>query len=301
VIVAYPFFSIIIPTFNSERTVSVALSSVINQEFKDVEILVIDAESSDNTIQIISEFEAKDSRIRHISEKDQGIYDAMNKGVALANGEWIYFLGSDDWLKDMNVLQAIADELQKEPADLLYGNVMMQPSKKTYDGPFTVDKLFRRNISHQSIFYRRNLFDKLGNYNLAYKLHADWDFNIRCFLEPGITTRFVNTIVACFAKGGVSSAHDKIFLKEIIIPRKLKSLALASGLLKNIKLYDEYWRLFRNAGIRNEREVNETLPSEIVRLLKFQRSLPSKLLRTGIFSKFFMTLSYCGNLFIKSH
>ena len=90
--------SIIIATFNSSRTLAKALESVLEQNFNDWECIIVDGKSTDNTLDIIKEFELKDSRFSHVSEKDNGIYDAFNKGWKMAKGEWIYYLGSDDYL-----------------------------------------------------------------------------------------------------------------------------------------------------------------------------------------------------------
>ena len=91
-----PFISIIIPTFNAESTILKALESILQQTFKDFEILIIDGLSKDKTIEIVENL--KDSRIKIHSDKDIGIYDAMNKGIHYAQGKWLYFIGSDDYL-----------------------------------------------------------------------------------------------------------------------------------------------------------------------------------------------------------
>src|ERR1700744_4382606 len=104
---ASPFFTIIIPTFNSEKTLQNALSSILSQNFTEFEILIVDGVSNDNTIKIVKENIEKDKRIRFISEKDNGIFDAMNKGIELSLGEWLYFLGSDDRLHNSSILRSV--------------------------------------------------------------------------------------------------------------------------------------------------------------------------------------------------
>ena len=110
---ATPLFSIIIPTFNAGKTLSFCLDSVLIQSFQDFEILIIDAVSSDNTMSIVEEYAAANTAITWISEKDKGIYDAMNKSISLAKGEWLYFLGSDDKLYDAEVLKKIMNSLNE--------------------------------------------------------------------------------------------------------------------------------------------------------------------------------------------
>jgi len=107
-----PFFSIIIPTYNSSATISVALNSIIKQSYQNFEVIIVDGLSNDNTISIISQFQ--DDRIKIFSEKDKGVYDAMNKGINYANGKWIYFMGSDDYFYDNTILFYISNKLKMD-------------------------------------------------------------------------------------------------------------------------------------------------------------------------------------------
>src|SRR4051812_5182325 len=106
-----PFFTIIIPVFNSEKTIDIAIGSVLNQQYTSYEVLIIDGLSKDNTLEKVRSY--NDARIKIHSEKDSGIYDAMNKGIAKATGTWLMFLGSDDELHDNNVLADIHDAIDK--------------------------------------------------------------------------------------------------------------------------------------------------------------------------------------------
>src|SRR5882757_6796610 len=213
--IASPFLSIIIPTLNSEKTLQMALDSLLQQSFTNFEIWIIDSVSGDGTLSIVKENAEKDARIRLVSERDKGIYDAMNKGIRLARGEWIFFLGSDDRLYDKGVIASVfaalaghgemAPDQDAATPDLLYGNVISTSYKGLYDGEFTFEKLLSRNISHQAIFYKKSLFDRIGNYNLRYRAHADWDLNIRCFADKGIRTKYLDQVIAEFGAGGISS------------------------------------------------------------------------------------------------
>src|ERR1700722_7114991 len=166
-----PLITMIVPSFNAEASISRCLDSIINQTFQDYETLVIDGSSSDNTLNIVQSFSAQNARIICNSEKDKGIYDAMNKGIEMANGEWLLFLGSDDQLYDDKVLENIAGALRSASTgniDMVYGNVKVigeavwARDGDNYDGPFTVKKLFLKNICHQSIFYKKSVFAKVG-------------------------------------------------------------------------------------------------------------------------------------------
>lgn len=204
---ATPFFSIIIPTFNAAKTLSDCLDSVLNQTCKDFEILIIDAVSSDNTMSIVEEYSSANTAIRWISEKDKGIFDAMNKSISLARGNWLYFLGSDDKLYNAEVLKKITNTLNENHSlDVLYGNVA---SKRLgiYDGEFNADKIRLRNICHQAIFLKKTVFEKIGLYNTKYKTHADWDHNFRWFFSNLIQKKYVDILVADYTDGGFSSLN----------------------------------------------------------------------------------------------
>src|SRR5258707_324855 len=82
--------------------------------------------------------------------------------------------------------------------------------------------IIRKNISHQAAFYHRKTFEKIGDFNTKYRAYADWDFNIRCFLDPAIRTKYRDRIVAIFGMDGISRVYDRVFLKEVLIPAKLK-------------------------------------------------------------------------------
>ena len=204
-------YSIIIPTYNSERTIKRCLDSIVEQTFSDWEVLLMDGVSKDDTLKIARSY--KDSRIRIYSEPDKGIYDAMNKGIEKSNGEWLYFLGSDDYLYDANVLENVAKELSDE-YDVVYGEVYAPQLSKGYRGEWE-PQMVGYNRCHQAIFYGRNVFDKLGLYNLDYKLYADYDLNIKWLFDRRIKSKHMDVVVANYSDGGVSATgQDKAFWRD---------------------------------------------------------------------------------------
>ena len=152
-----PFFSIIIPTFNAERTLSNAIESILAQEYANYEILIIDGRSTDRTLEVAARF--KSDHIVLVSEADTGVYDAMNKGIGRAQGTWLLFLGGDDTLYSSDVLEKVSNMLMPED-DVVYGNVYR--SARFYDGEFDYQKFLTKNICHQSIFFNKRVFDKIG-------------------------------------------------------------------------------------------------------------------------------------------
>jgi glycosyltransferase involved in cell wall biosynthesis len=184
----------------------------LTQTFSNFEILLIDGASTDKTVEIARNY--GDERIKIFVDKDSGIFDAMNKGIRFARGKWIYFLGSDDQLYSMNTLDSVANELE-DGIDVLYGNVYSTRFKGLHDGKFDQMKIFRKNICHQAIFFRRDVFDKIGNFDLRYRAHADWDHNMRWFLSTKVKHKYCDLVIANYADGGFSSAGiDVIFKKE---------------------------------------------------------------------------------------
>ncbi len=208
-----PKLSIIIPTFNSEKVISTSIESIINQSFTDFEILIIDGLSTDNTLNIAKNY--ADNRIKIVSEKDKGIYDAMNKGIEIANGEWLYFLGSDDTLFDNEVLRRvfITHEAIIAKSDYVYANVIWGDGY-VYTGYSDVFSLYESNISHQAIFAKKQVFKKTGLFILKYPLCADFYFNMQCFTNDSIKKSYLRIIIARFAVGGASSYLEDPFFSE---------------------------------------------------------------------------------------
>jgi glycosyltransferase involved in cell wall biosynthesis len=204
-----PLFSIIIPTFNSGRTLSACLDSIFCQTFTDYEVWIIDGVSADDTLQITKRYSGEYPGLHIASGPDQGIYDAMNKGVISSKGDWLYFLGSDDTLYNEHVLQAVSDTISTSGAEVVYGNVMMRGenqwnlNNKVFNGEYDLPKLIIDNICHQAIFYNRSVFQKHGCYDLKYITSADYDFNIRAYAYASF--QYIDLIIANFFVGGHST------------------------------------------------------------------------------------------------
>lgn len=162
------FLSIVIPTFNAGSHLEGALKSLARQTFRDFEVIVIDGLSKDNTKEIFSRLSGSLPGATWVSEKDEGIYDAMNKGIKKAQGEWIYFLGNDDRLHDETVLEKVHRFVSTTPANVIYGNILSKAFKQPYDGVFSAKKIYHQNISHQAIFVKRQVFDIVGVFSLKY-------------------------------------------------------------------------------------------------------------------------------------
>ncbi len=204
-----PLVSVIIATYNCHATIEQTIQSVISQDFAGKELIIIDGGSTDGTREIIKKH---DQAIAFwSSEPDRGVYDAFNKGIARARGEWLYFLGADDRFIDETVLgQIFARPL---PGKMIYGNVLLEgtgPIKRNncvYDGKFTKLKLCLRNICHQAVFYHKSLFATLGNFDLQYPVLADYAFNLKAFAAEGTEPHYLETLIAVFWNEGISGHH----------------------------------------------------------------------------------------------
>lgn len=208
-----PFFSIITVVRNGENLIGRCLNSVLQQKFQDFEFLLIDGQSTDGTLDVIARYD--DDRIKLTSEADKGIYDAMNKAVAIARGQWVYFLGHDDYLFDDSVLQDIFDEVTSKPLDLIYGVVKWGDTDSTFGKEVTLEDLKHSFICHQALFVRKELFAQVGHFDLKYRFNADAHFIIRCFHLSQLKKQFIPRIIAYYATDGASSLNvDASFVRD---------------------------------------------------------------------------------------
>lgn len=200
-------FSIITVSYNVEKTIEQAIQSVISQTYDNVEYIIIDGMSTDNTVDIIRKYES--SIFFWVSEKDDGIYDAMNKGIDVATGDYIYFLGADDCLFQKNTIQNVADRLNDDIDVLSAGVYLVDEGLKVeryMDGSFAEEKN-RFNglmIPHQGMFVRRCLFGQ-KKFDLRYKIASDYDLFLRLYLNPTIRFSFQQMVIAYYSSGGIST------------------------------------------------------------------------------------------------
>ena len=212
--------TVITVCLNAEKTIKDTISSIIEQDYEDIEYIVVDGKSTDGTLSVFEKYKKNINVL--ISEKDSGIYDAMNKGVKLATGEFVYFLNSDDRFYDKSVLSDIAKIASTNPnTDYFYGGVVC---KNLFGGKsmnIFLKKISRfsfkcgQNIKHQSIFVRRKLFNNFGQFNTEYKVSADYEWQCR-LIAAGCHGLFVNRLIAYYNQEGYSSKGTWFQYKEKI-------------------------------------------------------------------------------------
>jgi glycosyltransferase involved in cell wall biosynthesis len=227
-----PVVSVVVPTFNPGPDLEPTLDSVLCQTFPDFEILVIDGGSTDGTVETLRRF---GDRIEcWISEPDRGVYDAYNKGIGLSRGEWIYFLPAGDRLTSPDLLRRI---FAVPPSGLMvYGNVRISGTGTIYDGRFTRHKMCRRNICQQAIFYHRDLFRRLGPFDLRYPVLADRVFNYRCFGSSWVRPEYRDLVIAEYKSGGLSERVED--LAYVADRYRIMRESLGLGFLVLHRLYE---------------------------------------------------------------
>ena len=241
-------FSIISPTYNCRGKIKATLDSVISQSVTNFEYLIIDGFSTDGTKEWISQIQ--DQRVRILSEPDSGIYEAMNKGVKMARGSYLIFLGAGDRLCP-DVLLELSQVIRDKNPGFVYGNVYWFDRTFVYGGEFSTKRLAFQNICHQAIFYHRDIFEFIGHFNLKYKLLADWEMNLRCFGDDRIEIVYVPTVISHYEAGGISGNADPNFQsdKNALILRHLGWRIYLGYCFKDIR--DN----LRNIGIRCFRKI----------------------------------------------
>ena len=208
--------SIITATFNSAKTLKDTIQSVLRQTNKDFEYLIIDGGSTDETIDIVKSYESEFSgRLKWVSEKDQGIYDAMNKGIKMASGDVVGILNSDDYFTSDDILQTVDNAFKSHEIDAIYGDIHFirdgNPQKcvRYYSSrmfrPFWLR--FGFMPAHPSFYCKREIFDKAGLYSLDYKIGADYEMMVRLFKRHKIKSLYVNKDFVTMRTGGASNTN----------------------------------------------------------------------------------------------
>ena len=187
------FFSIITVCLNSETTIRKTIKSVLSQTFRNFEYLIIDGKSSDNTLDIIKSF--KDERIKLITEKDNGLFDAMNKGISNAQGDWIHILNSDDYYFSDDSLSEASKVLDQNKTNYFQICFENENNKiyRYYNWDYFKPKLyFKASIPHPSMIVSTKQYKIIGNYDLNFKITSDHDFTLRITKKyPGQNNKFI--------------------------------------------------------------------------------------------------------------
>lgn len=196
--------SIITINFNNKLGLVKTVNSVIGQTFSDFEYLLIDGGSTDGSVEIIEK--NKNNFFYSISERDSGIYDAMNKGIKASTGKFLLFLNSGDYLASPEVLQKVVDNLQN--ADIVYGDIYQNVNGRLvetiYPSKITAKFFFPHSLPHSASFMHRSLFDKYGLYNTSNKIVSDWEFFFLAVCKYNCIIKHISVFVSVYDLTGVS-------------------------------------------------------------------------------------------------
>jgi glycosyltransferase involved in cell wall biosynthesis len=239
--------SIITINYNGAIGLEQTILSVINQTSLDFEFIVIDGGSTDESKSVIVKYQDKIDY--WVSEKDNGIYHAMNKGIQTSSGEYLLFMNSGDVLvPDASTLSICQPKLIEDIVafDCFLEKENQVVGRRTHIEPPSLFYVYKNGFKHQSTFIKSTLFQKLGLYNENYKIAGDYEFWIRCFLQPSTTAKSYTIPIAIFKLGGISqnsdwgSEHRKIekeWLSHIVVDFQLMDQLLPyqkSRILKQV-------------------------------------------------------------------
>lgn len=204
--------SIITVVYNNEKTINEAMQSVLSQTYSDIEYVIIDGKSKDNTVSLINDYKEKLGYF--ISEKDNGLYDAMNKGILACTGDVIGILNSDDLYQDSGVIAAVMEQFINDAeldilyADLVYvkkddtNKVVRKWKTKSYYSTFFENA----NVPpHPALFVRNKVYENVGLFDLQYKLAADYELMLRMFKKHEFKSKYFNKLVIKMRLGGATN------------------------------------------------------------------------------------------------
>ena len=214
--------TIITASFNSALSIKTCLDSVVHQNYNDIEYLIIDGKSSDATLKIIKVYQQKFPFIKLISEKDSGIYDALNKGVQLASGDIIGFVHSDDFLEFNDIIYHIVSMTKSENLDGVYGDLQYvdkSNTKKIIRSWKSCDfkpPLLKQGWMppHPTLFLKKEVYEKHGLFDLSYRISADYDFLLRIFKDPELKFGYLPKVITKMRVGGASNQSLKNIIKK---------------------------------------------------------------------------------------
>ena len=234
--------SILTATYNSKRTLHNTLESVLSQTYTDYEHIIIDGDSKDGTLDLIKAYAPKyGDRLKVVSEPDQGIYDAMNKGIRMATGDVIGILNSDDFYTSDDALQVIADAFENNDVDATYGDIhFVNDDDLSKRVRYYSSAVFRRSFmrfglmpAHPSFYCKKAVYEKYGALDTSYKVAADFENLLRIIYVGNIKTKYIPKDFVTMRTGGASTAG--LSSRTQIMKDHLRALK-ANGIYSNVFL-----------------------------------------------------------------
>lgn len=228
--------TVITATWNSGAALRHSMQSVLSQSYSDIEHIIVDGGSSDNTMDIVHELESRyNGRLRYISEKDKGLYDAMNKGIAMATGDVVGILNSDDFYTADDVLSKVASAFEDGDLDAIYGDIHYVDGRdldkcvRYYSSRIFSRKLMRLGFmpAHPSFYCKRSVYERFGTFDLDYRIGADFENLLRLIFVNRIRTKYIQKDFVTMRMGGAST----------------------SGIVSHIQILQDHRRAFKKNGV----------------------------------------------------
>jgi glycosyltransferase involved in cell wall biosynthesis len=233
-----PLISIITVCRNSEKTIRRTIESVLNQSYQNFEYIIIDGKSTDKTLEIISEFiQLFPGKIQLVSERDQGIYDAMNKGILIASGELIGLINSDDWY-EKNTLETIASHYRDNGSKVVFYGLMRIFRKELLQCIQSHSHNFLNEgmINHPTCFVPKSVYETYGLFSLKYKYSSDYEFMLRLWKNK-VEFVHIEIILSNMEQGGVSFDNLKALKETFAILRYYNILPYKEFLVRMFEVY----------------------------------------------------------------
>jgi glycosyltransferase involved in cell wall biosynthesis len=245
--------SVVTAVLNRQKTVGQALDSVLSQSYPAVQSIVIDGASSDGTLTVLERFRPRLGVL--ISERDQSIYDALNKGIKYATGDVVGFLHADDVFEDNDVLTKVAEVFQDSAVDAVYGDLVYvqhddisQVIRYWKSGPYSDAAISRGWMPpHPTFYVRRSIYERLGGFDSRYRIAADYDIILRFLAVGKIRAAYIPEVLVRMRSGGISNRSLKTIarksLEDFEVLRRNKIGGAWTLLQKNISKVSQFWKL----------------------------------------------------------
>lgn len=243
--------SIITITYNSAKTLRRALDSIQEQHYENIEHVIVDGASTDGTVALIESYAAEHKNVKWVSEKDDGIYNAINKGIRMATGDVIGFLHSDDVFYSSDSIGKIVHAITSSQADVVYGDLQYCNGEKVVrrwkSNPFNPRALkYGWMPPHPTVYVRKEVYQQVGEYDEWFRISADYDMILRIF-TAGLKTQYIPEVLVCMEVGGVSNKNTKARLSKtqedyIVLKKNQVGAGLLTVACKQLRKVKQFLR-----------------------------------------------------------
>lgn len=234
--------SVVTVSYNSAETIADCIDSVLSQNYPNIEFIIVDGKSTDGTMDIVNRFADRIQTI--VSEPDQGIYDAMNKGISMCTGDVIGILNSDDLYEDAEVISDVVKQLKESGADSCYGDLVYVDQKDTgrvvrswKAGEYRREKFLNGWMPpHPTFFLKRECYEQFGKFNTGFRTSADYELMLRMLYKNDVSVTYLNRVVVRMRTGGQSNVSIMNRIKANLEDRRAwKENGISPGLLTSLK------------------------------------------------------------------